>query len=302
MSIAAFAIRRFPLVLTKVLLALSTASASAGDLDAPADPYYPDGAMYTLQTLYDRLDTGATGAKRGYSFVGPISGPTTGTMVTLDAIMGKMPAFDETNAAAPENVLRGKTYWGLTASDSDWGPQTGTGTYAPVCTCQSPGSIYNAAGGGKRWCVNGNGTVTDLLGATVDGKTIGRCLVWLQNASWGGTREWRINAIDQYDDADTRAGLLANGATGANLSDGSVIGDWRLPTYYELRVLTSDPERILSDSPDPFLGVHRDEYYWSSSSYAATPSLAYIRDLFDGGGGLDVKRYAHYVWPVRDGQ
>ena len=193
--------------------------------------------------------------------------------------------------------MSSKTFWGLTAGG--WGRKTGT--YVPVCTCQSPGYIYNAAGGWKRWCVNGNGTVTDLLGATVDGKTIGRCLVWLQNASWGGTRVWRITAIDQYDDADTRAGLLVDGATGANLSDRSVIGDWHLPTLYELKVLTSDPERILSDSPGPFLGVHRD-YYWSSSSYAAIPSLAYVRYLVDGGGDLSLKTYAGYVWPVRDGQ
>ncbi len=149
--------------LTTLILTLCALGARAGSLDAPAAPTDPASTLFTLQDIYDRLDDGSAGAKRIGPFVEPTSGPTSGTMQTLDAIMGKLPELDDTNGAAAGDVPQGKTFWGL-RSDG-WGLQTGTAEVAgpPLCSCDCPGcSIWNAAGGGTRWCDNGNGTVTDL--------------------------------------------------------------------------------------------------------------------------------------------
>lgn len=165
-------------ILATALLTLCALGARAGSLDAPVAPTDPASAMFTLQDIYDRLDDGSAGAKRAGPFVEPTSGPTTGTMQTLDAIMAKLPALDDTNRAAAGDVPQGLTFWGL-RSDG-WGPQTGTADVAgpPLCSCDCSGySIWNAASGGTRWCDNGNGTVTDLLGADVGARTTGRCLV-----------------------------------------------------------------------------------------------------------------------------
>ena len=115
-----------------------------------------------------------------------------------------------------------------------------TGTRYGGCTCR--GTMI-----GTRWCDNGDGTVTDLIG--YDGK--GECLVWLKKADWGGTKPWRNDSTDCdsptytcYDDAHQRAGLLYAGATDADLSDGSVEGDWRLPTKTELSGLANGTEAV----------------------------------------------------------
>lgn len=95
----------------------------AGSLDAPAAPNDPNSAMYTLQSLCDRLDTGAAGAKRGAPFAEPTTGPGA-TMCTLNDIMAKMPIRDDPNGATAAEVLSGKAFWGLT--DGAWGTRSGT--------------------------------------------------------------------------------------------------------------------------------------------------------------------------------
>lgn len=102
---------------------LSTAVVLAGGLNPTMGPTGTDSQMYTLQQIYDRLATGAAGA-RMTAFTEPSSGPGTGTMRTLDEIMAKVPVLDATNGATADQVLFGKTFWGLTAGA--WGPQTGT--------------------------------------------------------------------------------------------------------------------------------------------------------------------------------
>ncbi|MBB1127437.1 DUF1566 domain-containing protein, partial [Thiospirillum jenense] len=156
---------------------------------------------------------------------------------------------------AAANIKKGTVIFGVTGSYE-----------TPPCNCAG-GTLV-----GTRWCDNGNGTVTDLLGATVDDKTKGRCLVWLKSASWGGRKKWEDS--ETQDDAHTRAGVLASGVTGSDLSDGSVAGDWRLPTISELRALTTNPQRILSTSVGPFSGVQSFNY-WSSSTKASFTTHAW---------------------------
>ncbi len=101
------------------------ASAPAGDINPPADVGQAGSAMYTLDDLYNRLDTGAAGVKSNI-FDEPTAGPQStgdGPMRTLDEIMGKAPAVNAGGAVQGE-VCDGKGFWGLTSGA--WGVQTGT--------------------------------------------------------------------------------------------------------------------------------------------------------------------------------
>lgn len=197
-------------------------------------------SSYTLEDIYNRLDTGAPGTPG--TFTEPTSGPGTGTMHTLDDIMAK------------------------------------AGT---ACTqCNPPGTLV-----GTRWCDNGDGTVTDM--------TTG--LVWLQEASWGGLKKWED--CTGHDDAHTRAGLL-KAADYAWLSDGSVEGDWRLPTLGELKALTSGTEPVSLGDMRAFSGV-QSFYYWSSTTYANDMLYAWVVLMDDGNVLSDAKDAPDSVWPVR---
>jgi len=68
-----------------------------------------------------------------------------------------------------------------------------------------------------RFVDNGNGTVTDKLTG----------LIWLKNANCFGTKTWQ-QALDS-------ANNLANGQ--CSLTDGSTVGQWRLPNVKELQSL-----------------------------------------------------------------
>jgi hypothetical protein len=277
------------LLLVLVLVSVFAPGVFAGDLEPPAGPDDAGSAMYTLEDAYNRLDTGAAGAKRTGGFTEPSSAPGS-TGVTLDEVMSMMPAADDTDGAAPEDVAAGKTYWGL-RTDGTWGLQTGTSATCATCS----GTL--SAGG--RWCDQGDGTVKDMSTG----------LVWLQNAAWGGQKLWRNSSTDCsapdytcYDDAHSRAGTLAAGAAGAGLSDGSVEGDWHLPTKAELSGLANGTEAIRSGSPGPFTGV-QSYFYWSSTTIAADPVYAWGVALTGGGTtGYGNKYNAYYVWPVRAGQ
>ncbi len=98
--------------------------AQAGNLDSSAPPSDPASGMYTLESLYQRLDTGATGSKRAGAFEEPAAGPAA-TGYTLDQIMAAMPAVDDTDGATAGEVLQGKTFWGL-RSDGSWGLNSGS--------------------------------------------------------------------------------------------------------------------------------------------------------------------------------
>lgn len=220
-----------------------------GNPDSPSGPAAT--SSYTLEDIYNRLDTGAPGTPG--TFTEPTSGPGTGTMHTLNEIMGL------------------------------------AGT---ACTqCNPPAELSPLA----RWCDNNNGTVTDM--------TTG--LVWLKKADWGGTKTWRCldSDVDPYDDAHTRAGLLKAGTADANLSDGSVEGDWRLPTKTELLGLANGTEAVRSGTtPCAFTGV-QSAHYWSSTTYAGYTDYAWVVDLHYGFVYDFVSKVSYYyVWPVRAGQ
>jgi hypothetical protein len=144
----------------------------------------------------------------------------------------------------------------------------------------------------------GNGTVTD----TVSG------LIWLYDASCFGDQDWPT--------ANQSAAGLATGSCG--LSDGSRVGDWRLPTKEEwVGIMNTDcptdPEIVGNQSPVP--GCYADatdlgsewasgveaDFYWSSTTRSTDTESAWHPHLGDGIVGIGAGKFnTFYVWPVRD--
>ncbi len=120
----------------------------AGSPDNPPGP--PDTASsYTLEHIYDRLTTGAIGTQ--ITFTEPNDEPLVGAMHTLNEIMSVAPVVDDTDGAAPTDVLTGKTYWGLRSST--WAMQTGSMTnngavtIVPTTTSQTIAAGYHNGSG-----------------------------------------------------------------------------------------------------------------------------------------------------------
>ncbi len=149
----------------------------------------------------------------------------------------------------------------------------------PCITCEGTLS-------GTRWCDQGDGTVKDM--------TTG--LVWLKDASWGGRYPlWRYT-IDSFTSAHDRAAQLLHGTAG--LIDGSVEGEWRLPTKEELYRLANGTEAVTSENMRAFTGG-QSYWYWSSTGYAPDNFVAWSIDLIDGSAVSLDKNNDLYVWPVR---
>ena len=113
-------INKFKLFVGLGILVSLSLSAIAGDLIPPTAP--DANAMFTLENVYQRLIDGTPGSQQP-GFGNPLAGPGS-TMYSINQIMEKLPAKDDTNGANPEHVMAGKTYWGLTSGK--WGKQTGT--------------------------------------------------------------------------------------------------------------------------------------------------------------------------------
>jgi hypothetical protein len=116
-------------------------------------------------------------------------------------------------------------------------------------------------------------------------------LIWLKNANGFGEVTW--------EEALEKASALASGGRG--LTDGSVAGDWRLPTIRELLSLvdygTGDP---IIPAGHPFKDVKR-AIYWTSTTLASAPTLAWMMTLGIGPTVFDLKINANRMWPVRRG-
>lgn len=297
-------------LLQGLMTLLNVSPASSGELDSPADPTDPASALYTLEDIYFRLTTGATGSKRSGGFTEPSEGPGD-VGHTTDEIMDTAPLLDDTNGASPEDVQTGKTFWGLTGGN--WGKQTGTGNISSQAlipdTGQSicfdrVGTAIDCEGSGQdgeqhtgmplpspRFTDHGNGTVSDQLTG----------LIWLKNANCYGFRTWEQALGDSAGLKDGECGL----------SDNSVAGDWRLPNLFELESLRNmnyfDPP--LSDAlgtghwseGDPFTNVQVAQY-WSSTTFANSPASAACVAFSNGNENPTGKSNTSHVWPVRGGK
>lgn len=76
---------------------------------------------------------------------------------------------------------------------------------------------------------------------------------------------------------------------------------WRLPTIEELASLvdTSQSNPALP-AGHPFTNV-QSNFYWSSTTYASSTSVAWGVDFYSGSVSLSVKGSGYYVWCVRGG-
>jgi hypothetical protein len=129
---------------------------------------------------------------------------------------------------------------------------------------------------------NADGTITDHLTG----------LIWLKNANCGEIMNWN--------DALTYCNNLASGSCG--LTDGSVVGDWRLPNRKELLSLV-DYSRSYPALPQGHLFDNvQSSYYWSASTNAGSTFSAWYVYMYHGYVYYYYKSYALYVWPVRGGQ
>ena len=297
-------------IVVGVLLA-SVVVVVAGNIDSPAGPTESAAQMYTLEQIYNRLNSG-TATDKQTTFQEPASAPGS-TMHTLDEIMAKAPAADNTDGAGLRDVQAGKTYWGLTSGN--WGLQTGKGTGVPMTgqtgCWNSDWSSIDCAGTGqdgeyqlgnlpavgpgqlRRFTDNGDGTVTDNLTR----------LVWLKNANCAPEPE-------VWDTALSYANALHDGCTNCfgtsgdcGLSDGSSAGDWRLPNVNELHSLVVDSGQTDPALPPghPFTAVESGEY-WSSTS-AHDRGKAWLVNLGEGYVFIcDKDGCGLWVWPVRGGQ
>ncbi|QTA81996.1 Uncharacterized protein dnl_43570 [Desulfonema limicola] len=106
------------MIFLAILMSMIPINAFAGDLEPVAGPAETN--SYSMEDIYNRLDTGADGEQK--IFTGPTAGPGP-TGHTIDQLMEKMPAKDTENGAAAADVLKGKTFWGL---GETWGTQPGT--------------------------------------------------------------------------------------------------------------------------------------------------------------------------------
>ena len=138
---------------------------------------------------------------------------------------------------------------------------------------------------------------TDMENGTVRDECSG--LIWLKDANVSqGQTIWMV--------AMGLASLIQHGAP-SSLSDGSAVGDWRLPTKSEWEAFVSkeyvNPALCNATGEgqwapgDAFNGVQSDNY-WSSSQ-----AVTYNAWIMNMGWGemyfVPIIPSTHYVWPVR---
>ena len=99
------------LAVTIVLVCMS-AKVLAGNLEPPGPPGSSNSAMYTIEAVYQRLDNGTPGTKWTGGFREP-PGPPGPTMHDMNEVMAKAPSRDDTNGGTTNDMLSGKTFWGL---------------------------------------------------------------------------------------------------------------------------------------------------------------------------------------------
>lgn len=251
----------------------------ADGLDPESGP--EDKSSYSINDLYNRLETGAEGSQTTFSE--PDTGPVSATSKSLNEIMAIAPSLDITNGAESEHVLAGKTFWGLTSGQ--WGLQTGEMPNAPVPkTGQTTSSDAGDDGDyqmgtawpSPRFVDNDDGTVTDNLTG----------LMWTKNANLdplgelGGPKTWYI------------ALLYCNSLVYAGYSD------WRLPNIRELLSLIDySRNNPALPSGHPFEDVFSG--YWSSTTFEVSDNRAWYVYMSYGYMDIFLKSDAKYVWPVR---
>ena len=116
-------------------------------------------------------------------------------------------------------------------------------------------------------------------------------LRWLKNANCYGQQNWAT--------AISSANSLASPSCG--LSDGSMTGDWHLPTIDELSVFVNTVYLGGMLNAAGFNNVQAS-YYWSSSADSNVTGSAWGVGMGNGYVYSNYEGYISYLWPVRAGQ
>jgi hypothetical protein len=185
---------------------------------------------------------------------------------------------------------------GDTGPNGPAGPTGATGETGPQGPQGTP-ALTDCAGG--RYEDNNNGTVTDCRSG----------LVWLKDPGCFGATTFAY--------ANINVAYLSGGNVYCSLYDGSVAGDWRLPTKTEWMSFVASARKqgftnpALTDKTGTakwvsgaanalFTNVQTDNY-WSSSSTAYS-IRAWVVSMGGGNVNYNYKDDIGYVWPVRAGQ
>jgi hypothetical protein len=156
----------------------SAAIVLAGDLNPPSGPTDAASQMYTLEQIYDRLNDG-TAATKMTSFTEPSSGPTLGTMHTLDdlyALVGERAQVPKTGQTT------------LYRSGDDGDLKKGVSWPSPRFTGDGTGVITDHLTG-LMWAENAY-----LPGAK---KTWNDAIDYCNGLSLGGHTDWRLPNVQE---------------------------------------------------------------------------------------------------------
>jgi len=207
-----------------------------------------------------------------------------GQVVTLNKFFGDMKADAKFATRVPKTGQTG--CWDDEARSIDCRNTGQDGEYqfgvlpAVLPSSDNPYTVHGWKG--VRFTDNKDGTVTDNLTG----------LIWLKNANCFGWRTWSQALSD--------CNNLASGSCG--LTDGSSVGEWRLPNINELHSLV-DPTQMIPALPQgyPFTSV-QIFYYWTSTTNITKNWEAWIMTFIGDDVGPSSKTYNNIsVWPVRSG-
>ena len=258
--------------------------AGAGNLDAPAAPASSNSAMWTLEDIYNKLNTRTNVSRRTEGFTEPMGKPTVGTMHTLNDIM----------TLATNRAPVAKT--GQTQTVHPYEPPN----YS-VPAWADGGLQKGVAWPNPRFTVLGDTNApVDVLTNCVRDNLTG--LIWARKANLGGANTWTAT----YNVITNSAGPV-NGANYGGYSD------WRWPNAMEMlsllawqfpntnRVALSDGTgtNAWTEADGPFTSVQAN--YWTSTASANSPgAIAFFLNMY-GVLNAYTKDNNAYVWPVRGG-
>jgi len=235
----------------------------AGTMDAPAAPGDSTSAMWTLDDIYNVLDTRTTNVAQRVSFMEPTGGPTNGTMHTLASIMALA-----TNRSAVAKTGQTTSYAGRDDAALGLGvawpnPRfTALGPAGTVATNQVRDNLT-----GLIWARNGN-----MFGMTNWGAAVTNC----NNLNYGGQTDWRL----------------------PNIAEVCSVIAWR---FTGPAICNTAGTAKYTTQGDPFISLQSSSY-WTSSTRADNTSNAWYMAVNTGAaGGIAKTNQNAYVWPVRGG-
>lgn len=248
-----------------VLVLISTYM-MAGDIDSPAAPSDAGSAMYTLEDIYNKLDTRVDVSKRTGAFAEPAAAPGS-TGHTTDDIMGLI------NYRAPVAKTGMRT---SQATNDDGDQQRGVAWPNP------------------RFTDNSDGTVTDNLTG----------LIWLKDANAFEKRSWYDALSDCASLNSGEAGLTDGSREGdwrlPNIYELISLIDYN---YFSVALCNTAGTGKWSEG-DPFTNVQGKGvgYYWTSTPSAYGTDNAW--NVYTSAGNINIqsKTSVFYVWPVRGGE